>query len=373
MENRLYYALKLADELNVDITSKDWPAKQVLGNYFKVLSRAFKNKESHFSFKLINKEYLITNMFKGEKYKIGTGNTMAYVQTALEMLSIKSPTKYSEEDMVNKGWDLNEIQNYDSLDDYLYSDKIFKQLTSKRFENYIRTAIYHFLILDNNSEGFLKKNIRTFSPNSLSDFKNSFDSLYIAVFKEKTPYYGIHPKTKNLMEISSSVKEMTNDLISENMNELNILKEEVKNSKGPAKIKYLIGQSATISSLRRIHREGIRKQLISYKKQMNIIDDYAFCFDLDKKVGKIAEAAHIIGVQELVLDGRFSDISNPNNGLLLDPNTHKNFDGNKLMFSTGFEQLLPIENEPGLDILFNIPNFFLNDERKTYIKEWIKS
>ena len=79
----------------------------------------------------------------------------------------------------------------------------------------------------------------------------------------------------------------------------------------------------------------------------------------------LVDKAHIVPVWYLLKNKRYEDIKNPNNGLILDPNTHRIFDQDKDVklskdYSIIFNNFLS----------FNINKIFLNKERIKFLKEW---
>ena len=126
---------------------------------------------------------------------------------------------------------------------------------------------------------------------------------------------------------------------------------------------YIFEQNKDVKKLRNIFVKKLDKEF-NYLKTKNIIKKYAKTFDFDNKMN-LVDNAHIVPVWYLIKSKRYNDITNPNNGLILDPNTHRIFDKDKDTkiskdYSTIFNNY----------ISFTINKIFLNEERIKFLKEW---
>lgn len=82
-----------------------------------------------------------------------------------------------------------------------------------------------------------------------------------------------------------------------------------------------------ILSLRNKFRKNLIKEFDEYKNAINIIDEYKQTYIIDQSIA-VRECAHIISVKKLIEEERIEEISNIENGMILDPNTHRLFDNN---------------------------------------------
>ena len=165
----------------------------------------------------------------------------------------------------------------------------------------------------------------------------------------------INVTKNNFHNFESIVKNLSLDKLT---NFLNSPKNNIDENKD-----YYIKQNKDVKKLRDKFVNNLNEEF-DYFKTKNIINEYAKTFDSNNKMN-LVDNAHIVPVWYLIKNKRYSDIANSNNGLILDPNTHRIFDKDKDVeiskdYSTIFNN----------HISFNINKIFLNDERIKFLKEW---
>ena len=126
---------------------------------------------------------------------------------------------------------------------------------------------------------------------------------------------------------------------------------------------YIFEQNKDVKKLRNKFVNNLNEEF-DYFKTKNIIRKYAKTFDSNNKMNFV-DNAHIVPVWYLIKNKRYNDIVNPNNGLILDPNTHRIFDKDKDV-EISKDYSIIFNNH----ISFNINKIFLNDERIKFLKEW---
>ncbi len=126
------------------------------------------------------------------------------------------------------------------------------------------------------------------------------------------------------------------------------IKEKIKGN--ISEFKYLpvkeLARKSSIRKLRTAFREALIKET---KDELKKYISWNNSFDFP-------DAAHIISVKRCVDEERIDSIADPNNGLILDPNTHRLFDRDQIM---------------SIDEL-NIPEAFLTVDRIKYLKEFFE-
>jgi len=393
MQNKKYYAKKLADYFSIDLNSDDLRISPLHGGYVQKLKKIFEKNIDHAIFNDVGDNKLSSNILDAE-YKRGTSNTFHYIHNALIFFGILKMEKYNENNMINYGWDLPDVKKYKTFDDYLINTNN-EILRSDR--NKIFTSILVFLYGETTDFYSINKNLKniqnkemkyymkkgkhsTYFKLILSRYLDFFDSIYLMVFKEKNPFHGDRNAIKiykdNLGSNYSSLpnikrKNKSSEIIKNNKMELDRLSTylneyaSVDNFEKTRTVKY----NKAVAPLRKIHRDDIKNELKWFKKAINIIDDYATTFNLKQRIGNVQEAAHIISVEDLLKEKRYEDIGNKDNGLLLDPTTHRMFDKGMLVFSKDNRRLIPSSSE-SFEYEFTIEKEFLNSERLKFINEW---
>ena len=364
---REFYAKKLALHFGIDLNNKDLKIVSVLGGYIKKMELIFKSNQSKISFNFHENNKISSNLFNHNKYKRNTGNTYYYVWDAINMFGMMSDTRYNEDEMVKEGWELKDLVKYDSFEEYLIGADNFSNITSGKFDTKIFTSIYVYMYGETTKLKSITSNYGSNFKAISSDFKGLFDHLYLYIFKERNPYHGMH-FSKNMTARKTNTKIKT--IIDKEDSKLKKLANIIKNVDNPAEEKRLINYNRQVIKLRRIHREDLKEQFNTFKDVHNIIDKYITTYNLEKQFGNVQEAAHIIAVSDLVKEGRFEDIGNKENGILLDPTTHKMFDKGLLLFSGDNTKLISYPEKFPFEFEYKIPNGLLTDSRIEYIKEW---
>ena len=374
-----YYAKNLADHFGIDLNDQSLSISSLLGGYIEKIEKIFETDNKVITFKAHGSDRISSNLFPYE-YKRGSGNTYYYVKDVLEFFKVKTKTKYNENKMLKNGWLLPDIATYKSFDDYLINTKneIDFDNTKKIF-----TSIFVFLYGETTEFKSINMNMDDATNQMLSRYSRMFDSIYLMVFKVKTPFAGERPKSisrnvnKNMTPTSkdSSIKQeplniKIEAILDKEISKLTYFANSIKNTENPAEEKRLINYNRHVIKLRTIHREDLKEEFNTFKAAHNIIDEYITTYNLEKPFGNVQEAAHIVPVSDLIKEERFEDIGNKENGILLDPTTHKMFDKGLLLFSGDNTMLVSNPEKFPFEFEYKIPNGLLTDSRIEYIKEW---
>lgn len=377
MKNKIYYANKLADEYGIILENSNAKPVSILGGYIQKLENAFACKSNLIKFKMEENNMLSSNLIPGIKYKRGSSNTYHYIQSALWMFGIIENRKYSEEKMFLEGWTLKGVASHENFESYLMENGDISHLKSGLVDKIIYTSIIHFLMDEETKSEIIENSKSKISHQIISRYSSMFDYIYMLTFKDKTPFHKqklIHfvqnkkqiIKTRKQIKTPNEIKRVISKHQKEHNEALSV--EWSKEKQGEAHKK--INENKLIIKLRDIHREDIKNELNTYKKAINVIDKYVSTFNIQKQVGPVQEAAHIMPVYKLVEKDRLGDIANHHNGLLLDPTTHRMFDKNLLIFSEDNSKLISNKEKIDFDYVFEIPKKLLTKERIDFIEEW---
>ncbi|CAM9128912.1 HNH endonuclease [Mycoplasma todarodis] len=284
-------------------------------------------------------------------YKIGRNQTWFYIYNGLFFLGLIKDRNYKNE-KIAKGIEVLELTKYNSLKSYLKSNEAkdnilfnFKQ-ESIWFKKIIIGSFFNFFIDTNTRTNWIKLDqLKKFKEKKYNTkYKGVFEHLYMVA---KNTEISITENDKEKLE------KFINNLATKSKKEIN---EALSKESDEVRI---------IEGLRRKFSKDLKQEFEDYEKSMlNVIDEYAKTFDTNIKMTK-TDKAHIIPVWYLVQQKRWDDIANPNNGLILDPNTHRLFDKDKNTTLRG-NKIYNDYHE------FIIDEKFLNPERRAFINEWIE-
>ena len=130
--------------------------------------------------------------------------------------------------------------------------------------------------------------------------------------------------------------------------------------------KRRVNRNPDVEKARQKFVKNINDEYASFSNQLKTVSEYAKTFSTNVEMEHV-ERAHIIPVWYLVKNNRVDEIENNNNGLILDPNSHRLFD-NDPSFKFINEELIG-----NAYTNFKIDKLFMNEERKKYIAEWIEN
>lgn len=383
MKNREYYAKKLADYFHIDLNNENLKIASALGAYITKMKLVFKTTDPVISFSAHSENKMSSNLFNGTHFKRGTNNTYDYIQDALEMFGLKKYEKYDENKILKSGWIIPALSVYKTFEDYLYKETDFHNIKSGAYNSKIFTSIFVYLYGEKTELESIRNNYGKDMENNFSNYKSMFDYIYLYIFKEKNPYHGqpinVAPmfregSVQDVISISSIKQEPLNikieAILDKEISKLTYFANSIKNTENPAEEKRLINYNRHVIKLRTIHREDLKEEFNTFKAAHNIIDEYITTYNLEKPFGNVQEAAHIVPVSDLIKEERFEDIGNKENGILLDPTTHKMFDKGLLLFSGDNTMLVSNPEKFPFEFEYKIPNGLLTDSRIEYIKEW---
>ncbi|NQZ29225.1 MAG: HNH endonuclease [Mycoplasmatales bacterium] len=341
----------VCDKFNIDFNNIERQKfSNPYGNFIAKIDILFKEYNQNILKAKINENHFVFEYFPNQ-YKIGKNQTWHYIYNGLFFLGLIKDRNY-EDDKITSGLHIPEITQFNSLKEYINSsvanDNIsrnFKQ-DPEWFKKLIVGSIYSYSIKKKiNSSIFHQEHILKFKEKRYtSKYENMFETLYNIV-------------TNNILLIDENDKKKLNKFA------------ERLTTKSRKEIKKALSEKSeetrTIERLRRQFSKDLEQEFKSYEKLMlNVIDEYAKTFDINIKMTK-TDKAHIIPVWYLVKQKRWDDIANPNNGLILDPNTHRLFDKDK---NTTIKDNKIYNNYHE----FIINDKFLNPERQQFIDEWIE-
>lgn len=274
-----------------------------------------------------------------------------------------------------------------SYNEYIW----FKIPKWKGIEQDIVTILYKNYVHIISSYDEIKKTISTL-------FKIDIKILnWIDTFNDKNGKYFYHQirnaqqslKTKNFL-IKNNGWSATNKLLKVDTNEIekriesfwvvakNIYKNKIKNIKYVNEElirelkKYKIDKSLTkeeinkqeiIIKLRYEFKKRIDNQRKWYRKKIKKRKNTYINFEFPSP-----ERSHILPVYFLYKNNRLTEIANPNNGLFLDPNTHRLFDQKYLKFNSNYDFVWVDTNI----IYRRLDKKILTPERKEYINEYMQ-
>lgn len=139
--------------------------------------------------------------------------------------------------------------------------------------------------------------------------KNELQQEVLTIIAFKKPTTLIDNHIKLAIDILKEEYKIENINISENAN------------------KIVDENNPLIVSLRNKFRNNLIKEFEDYKKAIGIVNEYKQTYIKDQEIA-VRDCAHIISVQKLIEEERIDEISNIENGMILDPNTHRLFDNN---------------------------------------------
>ena len=190
---REFYAKKLADHFGIDLNETSMDISNILGPYISKMKKAFSSNSSKVEFKFESDNRISSNLYSF-KYKRGEGNTYSYVQTSFQFFGLLENHEYDEVKMTKYGWEIPELAEYKTFDEYLLKTSNKIDPSANRNDIKILTSIFMFLYGAKTNFKAINRNQRVLdnmvSNNIFSDYKGIFDSIYMLVFKEKTPFHG---------------------------------------------------------------------------------------------------------------------------------------------------------------------------------------
>ena len=380
MEKRIFYAKKLASFYGIQLDDKDIKPVSILGGFVSKLEKAFDCMSNHIEFKKVGNEWITSNLFPGKVWKKSDSNTYDYIRRSLWMFGILDNDEYSVNDMLAYGWELKGVAEFDDFETYLLNKEDISNMNHPSLKKVIFTSMIHFLMDDITDSPQIEIHKSKMSNNIMSNYKRLFDSIYLFTFKQKTPFHKRDIVNKGVVTSSVGRKEEdipTNydnrfqTILNKYQDELNKIKIEVT-TKDDDEFKESLRNNKLIRALRKEHRNNIKEELNTYKAAINVVNEYASTFDIRRSIGPVQEAAHIIPVSALAKEERIKEIGDSNNGLLLDPTTHRMFDKGLLLFSNDNSKLVSNREKINFNYEFLIPNKLLTASRIIFIEEWKK-
>ena len=333
-------------------------------NWIPRIKILFKNQNKEIKAELKN-GYFHSDHFKVKIHKAVSGGAWHCTYHGLYFFGLMDNKKNSNKNSIRII--IDDLERFNSFEEYLEygaKEKILNNFKNDElwFQKRIIGASIQYAIENNLDIISATGKVEFIQKEYSSKYKFYVDSLLLIFLGENE---------KNNVEISSINENISNeknnmDIKNNNDSEWyhkakNAIKEYDKEEiikKLKNKSDNEINQDECVKKLRKIFKDEINNEFNEFNKKSAIHNT----FDSNLQF-KFPEAAHIISVSQLINEKRLEEIANPNNGLLLDPNTHTLLDRDDLEYNKE-EQTLYNEWHT-----FMINKKFINNKRQKYLDE----